>query len=94
MRIDPELRRQLRVPLIASMALLILLGINVLLGLTVPFAAAGYVEIGIAGIMVAIVLLFTMEVRHDPGLIRLFSVLGFFWVALLFGLTSLDYLSR
>jgi cytochrome c oxidase subunit 4 len=94
MNLDPELRTRLRVPAIASVALLLLLGVNVLLGLTLPFTAAGYVEIGVAAVMVAIVLLYTMEIRHEDGLIRLFSALGFFWLLILFGMTSIDYFSR
>ena len=94
MKIDPEIRQHMRVPLITMVVLLVLLGINVLLGTTVPFPAAGYVEMGIAAVMVAIVLLFSMEVIEDPPLIRLFSVLGFFWLAILFGLTVVDYLGR
>ena len=94
MKIDPQLRARMRGPFVTSLVLLLLLGVNVLLGTTQPFAASGYVEMGIAGVMVAIVLLFSMEVVHDAPLLRLFSVLGFFWVALLFGLTALDYLSR
>ncbi len=94
MKLDPVIRAHMRVPFIASLALLALLGINVLLGLLVPFAGAGYVEMAVATVMVCIVLLFTMEVLDDPPLIRLFSVLGFFWVAILFGLTAADYLSR
>ena len=35
--------------------------------------------------MVALILLVSMEVIHEPPLIRLFSGLGFFWVAILVG---------
>jgi cytochrome c oxidase subunit 4 len=35
-----------------------------------------------------------MEVIHEPPLVRLFSGLGFFWVAILVGMTLTDYLAR
>ena len=44
--------------------------------------------------MVALILLVSMEVIHEPPLIRLFSGLGFFWVAILVGMTLTDYLAR
>ena len=44
--------------------------------------------------MVATVLLFSMEVRKEPPLTRVFSLLGFCWVAVLFGMTLIDYLTR
>ena len=45
-------------------------------------------------VMVALILLVSMEVIHEPPLIRLFSGLGFFWVAILVGMTLTDYLAR
>ena len=94
LRIDPQVRQHMRVPFLSSLALLALLGVNVLLGTIVPFAGAGYVEIAVAALMVAIVLLVSMEVIHEPGLVRIFSLAGFFWLAIMFGLTAVDYVSR
>ena len=90
----PELRRRLRTPLAVTALLLTLLLINGLLGTFFIHGGAWIPECLIAATMVATVVLFSMEALHEPPLIRLFSGLGFFWVAILFGLTVLDYLTR
>ena len=88
--LDPKTREVMRGPAITTAVLLALLGAEVLLALTTPFAACGYVEIAIAAVMVVIVLTYSMELTHAPPLIRLFSILGFFWLAILFGITMTD----
>ncbi len=97
-RLSPDdralLRRHLRAPLATFAALLGLLAVNVALGATQPFAHAWIVELGVAGLMVAIILLVSMEVRKEPPLIRLFSGIGFFWVCIMVGMTLTDYLAR
>ena len=92
--IDPEVRAVMRGPVITTAILFCLLAAEVLLAMTTPFRACGYVELGIAAVMVVIVLTFSMELTHAPPLIRLFSILGFFWLAILFGITMIDYLTR
>ena len=92
--VDPKVREVMRGPVITTGVLLCLLAVEVLLAMTTPFAACGYVEIGIAAVMVVIVLTYSMELTHAPPLIRLFSILGFFWLAILFGITMIDYLTR
>ncbi len=84
----------MRTPLLAFAALLVLLGINVLLGALLPFRQAWIVECVVMLCMVLVVLLFSMEVIHEPPLMRVFAILGFFWLAIMFGMTSVDYLSR
>jgi cytochrome c oxidase subunit 4 len=86
--------RHMRTPLLAFAALLALLGINVLLGALLPFRQAWIVEGIVMLCMVLVVLLFSMEVIHEPPLMRVFAILGFFWLAIMFGMTSVDYLSR
>ncbi|MEH3145124.1 MAG: oxidase [Methylobacterium frigidaeris] len=86
--------QRMRAPVLASAALLGLLGVNVLLGATRPFAGVWLVEIAVATAMVLVVLLVSMEVRHEPPLVRLFAGIGFFWVAILFAMTLVDYLTR
>lgn len=88
------LRRRLRTPLLTVLALLALLAVNVTLGATLPFAQVWIVELLVVAVMVALILLVSMEVIHEPPLIRLFSALGFFWVAILMGMTLTDYLAR
>ena len=86
--------RRMRVPAFAFAALLLLLGVNVLLGAWMPFGAVWIVELLVALAMIVVVMLFSMEVLHEPPLIRLFSVLGFCWVGILFAMTLVDYTTR
>ncbi len=91
------LRRHMRKPVLtflALLALLALLAVNVALGATVPFAYTWALEMAVVSVMVALILLVSMEVRTEPPLVKLFSVLGFFWVAILVGMTLTDYLAR
>ena len=88
------LRHHMCTPLRAFVALLVLLGINVVLGVFVPFAKVWTVEAAIAVTMVLIVLAFTMELVEEPPLLPLFTLISFFWVAILFAMTLLDYLTR
>ena len=74
--------------------LLGLLGINLILGATLPFSGASIVEAVVVVCMVLLVLLVSMEVLEEPPLVRLFAGLGFFWVGILFTMTLVDYLSR
>lgn len=88
------LRRHLRVPVLTFLALLALLAVNVTLGASRPFAGVWIVEMAVVAVMVALILLVSMEVRREPPLVKLFSGLGFFWVAILIGMTLTDYLAR
>ncbi len=84
----------MRTPLLSFVALMMLLATNVTLGAALPFRAVWMIEALVVVCMVLIVLLVSMELLHEPPLIRLFSALGFFWVCIMFGMTLLDYLSR
>ena len=88
------LRRRLRTPVLTFLTLLALLAVNVTLGATRPFAQVWIVELLVVAVLVALILLVSMEVIREPPLIRLFSALGFFWVAILVGMTLTDYLAR
>lgn len=72
----------------------------VLLGLTTWFA---YVDFGpfnlpvallIAGTKATLVLLFFMHVRYEERLIWVFAGIGFFFLAILIGLSLADVLTR
>ena len=91
--VTPDFLRAMRVPLIVFASLLALLGGNLLLG-RIAFAGGGFVEAAVAGVMVLLVLLFSMELTTEPPIIRFFGVLGFLWVAIMFGMTLTDYLTR
>ena len=89
-----EIVRRMRTPFYAFVALMVLLAINVALGATMPFHNVWILELLVLASMVVIVLAFSMEVVHEPPLVRLFAVLGFCWVAILFTMTMIDYLTR
>jgi cytochrome c oxidase subunit 4 len=91
---SPQLRERLRAPFLTFLALQFLLGVNVLLGIFFLGNRTWIIEVFIAAGMVAIVILFAMEALKDPPLTRLFSAMGFMWVAVLFSLTLLDYVTR
>ncbi len=90
------IRHRLRSPVLCFVALLLLLGVNVLLGVYAPFRWRNIwmIEAGIAVAMVLIVLVFSMELVREPPVIRLFAGVGFYWLVILFSLTLLDYLTR
>jgi len=48
----------------------------------------------IATIKAVLILLFFMHVRYSTPLVWLVAGAGFFWLAILFGLTFADYLTR
>ncbi|HEX4963858.1 MAG TPA: cytochrome C oxidase subunit IV family protein [Thermoanaerobaculia bacterium] len=52
------------------------------------------VALGIAVTKAMLVLLFFMHVRHSTRMTVLTALSGFFWLAILFGLTIADYASR
>ena len=84
----------MRVPVFAFVALLAFLACIVLLGALAPGRTASYLEAGATLCMVGTVLLFTMEVRHEAPLLRFYSLLGFMWLAILVGMTMVDFLTR
>jgi cytochrome c oxidase subunit IV len=75
----------------------------VLMVLTVVTWAVAQVDLGWANDVVALtiavvkallVLLFFMHVRHSTRMTMLTAAAGFFWLAILLGVTLTDYLSR
>jgi cytochrome c oxidase subunit 4 len=82
------------IPGIVWLALLLLLALTV---------GTAYVPLGIfntvmnmtiAAIKVALVLLFFMKLRSASALLRLAALAGLFWLAFMFVLTAGDYLTR
>jgi cytochrome c oxidase subunit IV len=74
-----------------------------LLVLTVITVGVAYLDLGIANDLVALaiavgkallVILFFMHVKESSRLTKLTVVAGFFWLAILIGITLSDYLSR
>ncbi len=89
-----EVREAMRGPVIVFIVLMALLAVNVTLGAFQPQGRLWPLELSIVAIMVSVTILFSMEAVHQVPLIRLFSMLGFVWVGILFGMTMLDYLAR
>jgi len=85
---------KMRTPVIVLVALLLMLGTMVLLGAWLPFRQVWIIEAVITLLMVGTVLIVSMELGSEPPIIRFFAVVGFFWVAILFGMTLLDYFTR
>ena len=84
----------LRTPVITMLALLLMLGLIVLLGVWRPFQAAWMIEAAVTVVMLGTVIVASMELMQEPPIIRFFSLIGFFWVAILFAMTLLDYVTR
>jgi cytochrome c oxidase subunit 4 len=80
-----------------------LLVFGALLGLAVLTTAVAFVDLGpfntiiamaIAFVKMLLVLLIFMHLRYSSNLVRVVIIAGFFWLALLIGLTMNDYRSR
>jgi cytochrome c oxidase subunit 4 len=74
-----------------------------LIGLTLLTTGVAFIDLGpfntvvamaIAFFKMSLVILYFMHVRHSGGLVRITLVAGFFWLALLLGLTMSDYQTR
>ena len=88
------LREALRQPVLTFLALIGLLAVNVATGYLQPFPLVWMLNLGVMVLMIATVLLFSMEVIREPALVRFFSILGFCWVGILLTMTLIDYLNR
>lgn len=84
----------MRVPIFSALALLGFLAAIVLLGVLVPSRTASFIEAGLTLCMALTVLLFSMEVREVAPITRLYAGLGFCWLAILIGMTMVDYWTR
>lgn len=89
-----ELAHRMRTPVITFIGLMGLLTLNAITGWFQFFPNTWGLNLGVLVLMVAVVLLFSMEVIKDPPLVRFFSVLGFCWVGILFTMVLIDYTTR
>ncbi|HTU24335.1 MAG TPA: cytochrome C oxidase subunit IV family protein [Pirellulales bacterium] len=53
-----------------------------------------FVAFGIAMVKAVLIVLFFMHVKDSPGLTKVVACAGFFWLAIMLGLTFSDYVSR
>lgn len=79
----------------AYIALLVLLGASAG-GAFLPMGAMAKTifALTIAAAKTAIIFLIFMQLRYQTGLIRVFALAGFFWLAISAVLTFADYLTR
>ena len=75
----------------------------ILIGLTLLTTGVAFIDLGPFNTVVALVIAFCkmllvmfffMHLRQSGGLIRIVLLAGFFWLALLIGLTTADYRTR
>ena len=88
------IRRQMRVPVFAFVAMMSFLAIIVILAFAAPSRISSGVEFALLVAMVLTMLLFSMEIREEAGLMRFFASIGFAWVAVMFAFLMVDYLTR
>ena len=82
------------IPLRVFIGLILSLGTMVLLGATTPASWIWMLEVAVLLVMVVVTMLYSMEVKDDLPLMRMWSVVGFAWLCILFGMVLIDYLTR
>lgn len=85
---------RMNLPIRVFIGLMLLLATNIMLGATGLFPQVWIVELLVLAVMIVITLLFSMEILHETPLIRMWSIVGFCWLSILFGMTLVDYLTR
>ena len=85
---------RMNIPLRVFVGLILSLGTMVLLGATTPASWIWTVEVAVLLVMVTVTMLYAMEVKDDVPLMRMWSVVGFAWLCILFGMVLIDYLTR
>jgi len=80
--------------LIAWLALILLLGISVGIAFLHLGRAAPIVQFAIAATQAALIFVLFMRLRGRPALKWIFAGAGFFWLLLLYGLSTADYATR
>lgn len=75
---------------LAWVLLVVLLGLQVAAAL----AGAGWLAGALAPPMIGVVAFLFMDLGRASSLSRIFALAGLFWLAILVGLTSVDFLAR
>ena len=89
-----EFLRRMNIPLRVFVGLILSLGTMVLFGATGPAWWIWMVEVAVLLVMVVVTMLYSMEVMEDLPLMQMWSVVGFSWLCILFGMVLIDYLTR
>jgi cytochrome c oxidase subunit 4 len=61
---------------------------------SLPATAKTVIQFGIVAVQVALIVIFFMNLRASPALLRFCAVAGLYWLAIMFVLTFNDYASR
>lgn len=85
---------KMNIPLRVFGGLILSLGTMILFGATHPAPWIWMPEIAVLLVMVVVTMLYSMEVMEDIPLMRMWSVVGFAWLCILFGMVLIDYLTR
>lgn len=88
------LRPPWREPVLIAAVMIALLAVNLVLA-NLPLGWPGSLLIvAVAGIQAGLVLWYAMEVRREEGLVKLFALIGLFFVTVMFAVSLTDYLTR
>lgn len=92
---NAERKREPALPyLIAWLALILLLGISIGIAFLHLGRAAPIAQFAIAATQAALIFILFMRLRGRPSLKWIFAGAGFFWLLLLYGLSTADYATR
>ncbi|MBV9523438.1 MAG: cytochrome C oxidase subunit IV family protein [Alphaproteobacteria bacterium] len=80
--------------LVAWLVLVLLLGVSLLLAYLPLGAAHTFLPLAIALTQAFIIMAIFMKLRGRPSLKWIFAGAGFFWLAILLGLSTTDYATR
>jgi cytochrome c oxidase subunit 4 len=79
---------------VVYLGLLALLALTATAALLPPGPWSTPIALGVATAKGALIFAYFMRLRERPGLIRLFALAGFFWLAILMALTFADFSTR
>ena len=85
---------KMNLPLRVFGGLILSLGTMILFGATHPASWIWMLEVAVLLVMIVVTMLYSMEVMDDIPLMRMWSVVGFAWLCILFGMVLIDYLTR
>ena len=85
---------RMNMPLRVFVGLILSLATLVLFGATTSTSWVWMVEVAVLVVMVVVTMIYAMELKDDLPLIRMWSVVGFAWLCILFGMVLIDYLTR
>ena len=85
---------KMNIPIRVFGGLILSLGTMVLFGATTPAPWIWTLEVALLLVMVVVTMLYSMEVLEEVPLMRMWSVVGFAWLCILFGMVLIDYLTR